>query len=72
MKGDVMELTEKAKIRLTHWLRHNEEHVREYRDFAYELKASGMTESARHLREMAEIVDRSNESLARALGSLPG
>jgi len=65
-----MEIREKAKIRITHWLHHNAEHAEEYRVFSDELEASGMVESARHLRDTADLIVRSVESLCSALDGL--
>ena len=60
----------KAKIRIEHWLKHNHSHVEEYETFASELEAAGKGESAGYIREMADLVSRSNEKLEKALESL--
>lgn len=65
-----MDFTEKAGIRIEHWLNHNEEHLKEYEAFAGELETAGKNECARHIREMAAITAQSNECLGRALKAL--
>ena len=65
-----MEFIEKAKIRLEHWIHHSEEHYEEYLSFAQELEDAGKIESARHLKEMISLTDRSTECLKRALKAL--
>jgi len=65
-----MDFTEKAGIRIEHWLNHNEEHLKEYEAFASELETAGKNERARHIREMAALTAQSNECLRRALKAL--
>lgn len=65
-----MDAIEKARVRITHWLEHNEGHIREYENFAAELDASDKNESARHIREMAALALQSNDCLRRALQAL--
>ncbi|MBN2125461.1 MAG: hypothetical protein JW821_14270 [Deltaproteobacteria bacterium] len=65
-----MDFTEKSKIRLEHWITHNEHHHEEYEMFAEQLEEAGMVESARQVREMAELTARSTECLRKALKAL--
>jgi len=65
-----MELNEKAKIRLEHWISHNEHHYDEYETFADQLEGAGKVESARHVRIMMELTSRSTECLRKALNAL--
>jgi hypothetical protein len=62
-----MEAIEKAKIRLEHWIDHNEHHYEEYSTFADELEKYGKTESARYVREMMALTAKSNTCLKEAL-----
>jgi len=62
-----MDFIEKAKIRITNWMHHNEQHQEEYELFAEQLEKEGKSESARHIREMAALTDRTNECLKKAL-----
>ena len=67
-----MDFIEKAKIRIEHWIRHNEDHLEEYEAFARKLETAGKNECAGHIREMAALVARSSEHLGKALRSLDG
>jgi len=65
-----MDFIAKAKIRLEHWISHNEHHIKEYEEFVEELKKSGKIESATHLKRMIDLLIKSNEHLRNALNSL--
>jgi hypothetical protein len=65
-----MHPTEKVAIRIEHWIEHNEDHVREYKDFARKLETDGEIECARCILEAAELTNRSSETLRRALEAL--
>ena len=47
-----MEFVEKSKIRLEHWITHNDHHHEEYNLFAEQLEDAGKTESAKAIRKM--------------------
>ena len=65
-----MEFVEKARVRLNHWLAHNDSHQQEYEKFAAELEAAGRTASALQIREMVTLSAKSGECLRKALQSL--
>lgn len=65
-----MEFVEKAKIRLEHWITHNDNHYKEYEVFAEQLEEAGKTESARQVREMMVLVSKGSECLREAVNSL--
>jgi len=65
-----MEFGEKAKIRLEHWITHNDHHHEEYDLFAEQLEDAGKTESAKAIRKMIELSDKSNQCLRDALKNL--
>jgi hypothetical protein len=65
-----MDFAERARVRLTHWMNHNDNHQEEYQKFALELEEAGAQESARQLREMAELSRKSNDCLRKALEAL--
>jgi len=65
-----MDILERAKIRLTSWIEHNEHHQEEYELFAEQLENEGKKESALHIREMATLTAKSNDALRHALESL--
>ena len=72
MRGDkgAMDFVERARIRLEHWITHNDHHQEEYEMFAEQLEGSGKKESARQIREMIGLNAKSNECLRKALKSL--
>jgi hypothetical protein len=65
-----MDFTEKARVRLEHWISHNDHHREDYEKFLKELQEAGQTESARHIREMMDLTLRSTECLRKALKAL--
>ena len=65
-----MDVIEKAKIRIEHWIHHNEHHGEEYEMFAEQLEDAGKSESAGHIREMVKIISKSTDCLKNALDSL--
>ena len=65
-----MEFIEKSKIILDRWISHSDHHLEEYEAFADELEGAGKVESARAVREMAELTSKSTECLKRALKAL--
>lgn len=65
-----MEQEQKAIIRMEHWLKHNEGHLDEYKQFAEKMDKAGNKETARHIQDMAAFIAQSNECLGKALASL--
>ncbi|MGA1791589.1 MAG: hypothetical protein ACMUIM_08885 [bacterium] len=65
-----MDFVEKSKVRLEHWIHHNEHHNEEYEMFADQLDEAGKKESAKYIREMMEITSKSTNCLRNALKSL--
>lgn len=65
-----MEFNEKARIRLEHWIDHNEHHLEDYEQFADQLEDAGKIESARSIREMMELTTKSTSCLKKALEAL--
>lgn len=65
-----MDFVAKARVRLEHWLSHNDHHLEEYEEFAKQLESGGKTESAKHIREMVDHVARSTECMRKALAAL--
>ena len=65
-----MEFNEKAKIRIDHWIHHNDHHCEEYEMFAEQLEQAGKRESAGYVREMIALTSKSTECLKKALEGL--
>jgi hypothetical protein len=66
----MMEFNEKARIRLQHWISHNDHHQEEYEMFVDELEKAGMVESAKHVREMLHFTLKGTACLRKALEAL--
>lgn len=65
-----MDFSEKARIRLEHWITHSDHHQEEYSMFAEQLEEAGKTESAKYIKEMIELSGRSTDCLRKALKAL--
>lgn len=65
-----MDFSEKARIRLEHWITHSDHHQEEYGLFAEQLEGAGKTESAKYIKEMIELSGRSTDCLRKALKAL--
>ena len=65
-----MNLVEKARVRLHHWIAHNEGHQEEYEKLAAELDEAGKRASALQIRETIELSKRTDECLRKALTAL--
>ena len=70
LRGVAMDFSEKARIRIEHWMKHTADHLKEYEMFADELEGAGSADSARHIREMAVLTARTTECLDSALLTL--
>jgi hypothetical protein len=65
-----MDFVEKARIRLEHWITHNDHHHEEYNLFAEQLEDAGKSESAKAIREMIELSVKSTDCLRDALKNI--
>ena len=65
-----MDFSEKARIRLEHWITHSDHHHDEYAVFAEQLEEAGKTESAKYMKEMIDLSRRSTDCLRKALKAL--
>lgn len=65
-----MDFSEKARIRLEHWITHSDHHQEEYGLFAEQLEGAGKAESAKYIKEMIELSGRSTDCLRKALKAL--
>ena len=69
-KGLIMEFIEKAKVRLEHWISHNEHHEEEYEDFARQLENAGQDEAAGHIRKMMEFTRQGTDCLRKSVDAI--
>ena len=65
-----MDFEEKAKIRMEHWITHNDHHQEEYTIFVEQLDAAGKKESSEHVKKMIEFTANSTDCLRKALKAL--
>jgi hypothetical protein len=65
-----LDFVEKARIRLEHWITHNDHHHEEYDLFADQLENAGKSESAEAIREMIKLSTKTNDYLRDALKNL--
>ncbi|MBW1914817.1 MAG: hypothetical protein JRI86_07770 [Deltaproteobacteria bacterium] len=65
-----MEFLEKARIRLEHWIHHNEHHGEDYEEFANELDEAGKGKSSEYIKEMIGLTKKTTECLKKALEAL--
>jgi predicted nuclease with TOPRIM domain len=65
-----MDFVERAKIRIGHWITHNDHHLEEYELFAEQLEEAGMNESANDIRQMMEMTVKGTDCLRDALKNL--
>ena len=65
-----MDFVEKAKIRLEHWITHNDHHQEEYEMFIEQLQDTGKKESAENIREMMKLTAKATDCLRKALETL--
>jgi hypothetical protein len=65
-----MNFQERAKIRMEHWVSHDQEHLAEYLEFAQQLNLAGLSESAAAIQEMAGCMAQGMDCLQRALAAL--
>ena len=65
-----MDSIEKARLRLEHWITHNDHHQEEYEIFAEQLREAGKSESAAMIMEVKELTAKSTDCLRKALTAL--
>lgn len=62
---------EKLSVLLNHWIKHNEDHGKEYRKWAEISDRHGLREVADKLRIAAEMIFKSNEVFVAAKKGIP-
>ena len=67
-----MPFDEKLVKMISHWIKHNEDHVLNYRNWAEKAKANGNEKTAEFLEEAAEMSQAINEKFEAALATLSG
>jgi hypothetical protein len=67
-----MPFNEKLLKMLDHWIKHNEDHAVNYRNWAKKAKTKGEDEAGRLLEEAAEMSIAVNDKFEKALAVLSG
>jgi hypothetical protein len=67
---EAMEFSQRAAVRIRHWMEHNERHLQEYEEFAAQLEAARASRSAAHIREMAALTREIDSCLQKALAAV--
>lgn len=65
-----MSLSEKAGMRIEHWIKHSQSHLNDYESFANELEQIGHKQSAEEIRAMADLTRKSMDHLRKAHAAL--
>lgn len=61
-----MEQLERLEILLTHWIEHNESHIKSYQEWVGKLKESGLREVAQKIENAAGLISQANENFKQA------
>ncbi len=69
-KTPEMTFPEKVEKLLTHWIKHNREHVKTYRMWAKRAGETDMADIGKQIEEAAEISEKVNAPLENALERL--
>jgi hypothetical protein len=67
-----MPFNEKLLKMLEHWIKHNEDHAVNYRNWAEKAKTKGEEDAGRLLEEAAEMSIAVNDRFEKALAALSG
>ena len=67
-----MQEPERLNILLTHWIEHNESHIKSYRKWAEKFQDSKLNGIALKIEEAAGIISMANEKIKQAKDMLPG
>lgn len=65
-----MDSLEKARIRMEHWIEHNNQHQQEYESLIQELEKAGKEKAASEVRTMSELTGKGSEHLRQAIAAL--
>jgi hypothetical protein len=62
----------KVRILLAHWIGHNQEHSKEFREWADKVNALGETGAGDDMTQAAQEMEKAGEYLSQALEKLGG
>ncbi|MDY7031112.1 MAG: hypothetical protein SVY10_04280 [Thermodesulfobacteriota bacterium] len=61
----------KLSVLLDHWVKHNDDHVKEYRKWAEIADKEGLSQVEKNLRDAADLILQSSEKFHAAKRSMP-
>ncbi len=62
---------QKSKIRISHWIEHNVEHILGYKEVAQILRNNGNTEGAESILRAVELILKANSEFQKVHDGLP-
>jgi hypothetical protein len=65
-----MDNVEKSRIRLTHWIDHNLDHLRGYNEVASVLETEGQGPAAERIRKGIRLIEEANSEFTKALADM--
>lgn len=71
-KESTLSFDEKLETLLTHWIGHNSDHAKNYRDWAEKTKKEGKEDVATLLNEVAKMTEDISEKFQKALTLIKG
>lgn len=67
-----MDDVQKSRIRLTHWIDHNLDHLKGYAEVAETMEQHGLYEASEKIRQGMKLIEDANTELAKALTVISG
>lgn len=65
-----MDRVEKSRVRLTHWIDHNLDHLRGYSEVAATLETEGLDAAAKRIKEGIRLIEQANSEFTMALADI--
>lgn len=62
-----MDDVQKGRVRLTHWIDHNLDHLKGYAEVADTMEQHGLCEASAKIRRSMKLIEDANTELAKAL-----
>lgn len=64
---ETMGFEEKMVMLLDHWVKHNDDHAQNYREWADKASSKGLKEAAEHLKAAADMTDGISDQFRKAM-----
>ncbi len=66
-----MDDVQKGRVRLTHWIDHNLDHLKGYVEVAHVLETHELGDAAQSIREGIRLIEAANAEFEKALAGIP-